>query len=118
MNKKTITVCVVAVLLSLVLKTVAQNRLEVVDLQCEYKNNPLGIDAISPRLSWRMDTDARAVMQDAYRIQAAANLEDLREGRRLLWDTDRVNSDQSIHIPYKGPTPSTGERIYWRARVW
>lgn len=118
MKIRIIAICVVAVLLSLALKTVAQDRLAVVDLQCEYKNNPLGIDAISPRLSWQMDTDARATIQSAYRIQAAADLDDLQEGRALLWDTDRLNSDQSVHIPYNGPSPGTGDRIYWRVRVW
>ncbi|MCF6287451.1 MAG: family 78 glycoside hydrolase catalytic domain, partial [Candidatus Hydrogenedentes bacterium] len=30
----------------------------------------------------------------------------------------RVDSDQSIHVPYGGPGPTAGQRVYWRVRTW
>ncbi len=42
-------------------------------LRCEYRNNPLGIDIVKPRLSWvlnPLDPKARGLSQSAYRVIA------------------------------------------------
>ena len=41
------------------------------DLRVEARSLPLGIDARTPRLSWKLRSDARSVEQAAYRIQVA-----------------------------------------------
>ena len=47
------------------------------NLRCEYLNNPLGIDAGSPRLSWELNAkDERQFKQTAYQILVASS-EDL-----------------------------------------
>ena len=33
----------------------ASATVRVVDLRCEYRKNPLGIDEVQPRLSWRLE---------------------------------------------------------------
>ena len=38
------------------------------DLRCEYMTNPLGIDAISPRLSWIITSDRRGEIQTAFQF--------------------------------------------------
>ena len=75
-------------------------------LLCEYSPNPLGIDRTTPRLSWRMDTGRPAARRTAYRITAASSLERLRAGDGDLWDGGKVESDQSVHVPYAGKTRS------------
>ncbi len=92
-------------------------RLTVVDLRCEYLTNPIGIDAHRPRLSWRIISDQRGVHQTAYRVRVATTLEALQEGD-LIWDSGRVESSQSIHVPYGGPELRSGQRCYWQVRVW
>ena len=37
---------------------------EVKELRTEYRTNPLGIDASSPRLSWIIDSDRRGEIAD------------------------------------------------------
>ena len=71
-------------------------------LRVEYAENPLGIDATAPRLSWRSTSTARGALQTAYRIQAAASEEDL-AAERLLWDSGRVASADSLFVRYGGP---------------
>ncbi|MBN2086034.1 MAG: family 78 glycoside hydrolase catalytic domain [Anaerolineales bacterium] len=87
-------------------------------LTCEYRINPLGIDVRQPRLSWQMHGDRRGARQTARQILAAPSPDDLREGESLLWDSGKIESDQSIHVPYGGPTPASGQRVYWKVRVW
>lgn len=86
-------------------------------LRVEYAENPLGIDVTTPRLSWHSTSDVRSARQSAYQIQAATTEADLAAGR-LLWDSERVASDQSLFVPYGGPTPGSRDRVVWRVRVW
>lgn len=92
--------------------------LRVTWLRTEYKENPIGIDAREPRLSWQFQSDARGVMQAAYEVRVARSERDLRDGRNLVWDSGRVASDESAHCPYKGPALQSAQRYYWQVRVW
>jgi hypothetical protein len=69
------------------------------DLRCEYRSNPLGLDVTQPRLSWKLADDRRGARQTAYQVLAAANPGDLAAGRDLLWDSGRVESAESVHVP-------------------
>jgi len=88
------------------------------NLTCEYQTNPLGIDVRQPRLSWQIQSDRRGARQTAYQILAASIPENLENGADLLWDSGRIESDQSIHVPYKGPSLASGQRVYWKVHVW
>ena len=37
--------------------------LQVVNLRCEYRSHPLGMDVSSPRFSWALQSDHRDVVQ-------------------------------------------------------
>jgi alpha-L-rhamnosidase len=88
------------------------------DLRCESKQDPVGIDARQPHLSWRISGDRRGILQKAYEVRAAASPQDLKGGENLLWSTGRVDSDQSQHVAYKGKALASQQRVYWQARVW
>lgn len=87
-------------------------------LTAEYHRNPLGIDVARPRLSWQLRAVQRGVVQSAYRIQVAGSEHDLNSGTRLLWDSGKVPSSESIHRVYGGPRLRSGQRYYWHVRVW
>jgi alpha-L-rhamnosidase len=84
----------------------------------DYKSNPLGTDQPVPRLSWIIHSDQMNTMQEAYEIRVAMDPVDLNRGRRLLWETGKVESSQSIHIPYQGPPLTSFQRYYWQVRIW
>jgi alpha-L-rhamnosidase len=85
-------------------------------LRCEYKVDPLGIDVRQPRLSWQLTANERGVVQAAYQIHVAESETGL--ARNPIWDTGRVDSDQSIQVVYEGPALISGQRYYWQVRVW
>ena len=64
------------------------------DLKIEYRKNPIGIDE-KPRFSWKLESEKQDVVQTNYQIQVVS-------GGRLMWDSGRVKSDQSVLVPYKG----------------
>ena len=75
----------------------------IVDLTCEYKHDPMGIDVATPRLAWRLVDGRRGQGQAAYRVAVAASPELLDAGRPDLWDTDRVENDACTQVAYAGP---------------
>ncbi|MFH1524236.1 MAG: glycoside hydrolase family 78 protein [Chloroflexota bacterium] len=87
-------------------------------LTCEYRTNPLGIDVLQPRLSWQLQSDRRGARQTAYQVLVASTETRLESGSDPLWDSGRIESNQSIHVPYGGPTLTSGQRVYWKTRVW
>ena len=91
---------------------------EVKNLQCEYFQNPVGIDAPNPKLSWIIHSDKNNVLQTAYQVQVADSPKALERGKRLIWDSGKVSSGQSIHVAYQGPALSARQRLYWRVKVW
>src|SRR6478752_1469414 len=75
----------------------ADTVLKLTALRAEYQENPLGIDARAPRLSWQIQANGRSVMQSAYHVRVARSERDLHEGRNLVWDSGRISSDESAH---------------------
>ena len=87
-------------------------------LQCEAMREPLGIDIAHPRLSWQLQDSRRGARQAAYEIRVAGSPEGLAQERADVWDSGRVESDQSVNVPYGGPTVESRRRYYWQVRVW
>lgn len=88
------------------------------ELRCEHLVNPLGIDVTEPRLSWILHSGDRGEHQTAYQILVASSLERLAADEGDLWDSGRVESDQSIHVRYAGRPLTSGQQVYWKVRVW
>ena len=87
-------------------------------LRCEYEVNPLGIDDARPRLFWQLEGSARGQTQTAYQILVASAEAELRRGVGDLWDSGKVDSGQSVFVPYGGKELGSLQPCYWRVRVW
>ncbi|MEK5163258.1 glycoside hydrolase family 78 protein [Paenibacillus sp. FSL R5-0527] len=85
------------------------------DLSVNYRKNPVGIDDLRPRLSWRISAETRGFVQNAYQVQVAYDPE---FGSEIVWDSEKVKSDRSVHIEYQGPALQSRTRYYFRVRVW
>ena len=90
----------------------------VTDLRCEYLENPLGIDECSPRLSWIMKSKTKGSIQTAYRIMAATKEELLQNETPDLWDSGKIESDQSVQIEYGGKPLESRMTVYWKVQIW
>jgi alpha-L-rhamnosidase len=98
--------------------TASVSALRPVGLKCEYRDDPLGIDARFPRLSWALESEERNQQQSAYRILAARSEGDLESEANLLWDSGRVESGRSVGIEYEGEALRSGSRCVWKVHVW
>ena len=108
-----------AVLLLLALPAAeAASTLRAEHLRCEYRDNSLGIDATTPRLSWQLASKTRGQKQTAYQVWVARSPEGLASGRAGLWDSGKVTSDASTAIHYAGRPLASGQKCWWAVRVW
>ncbi len=89
-----------------------------VELRCDYTENPLGVDSSPPRLFWQLAGTERGQLQTAYQILVASSAELLAKDIGDLWDSGRVKSGETIHIPYAGKALTSSEQVFWMVRVW
>ncbi|MFF0342859.1 family 78 glycoside hydrolase catalytic domain [Kribbella sp. NPDC004875] len=85
------------------------------ELRVDNAVNPLGIDNLTPALSWQL---TGSTQQTAYRILVATDPARLRSGRPDVWDSGRIASDEAIGIRYDGPAVSSSTRYYWTVELW
>lgn len=96
----------------------AGGELRAAALRCEYRDSPLGIEETQPRLSWQLQGSGRDRRQAAYQVLVATSPDRLRDGAADLWDSGRVQSDQSQQVVYAGKPLRSGLRAYWKVRAW
>jgi len=92
--------------------------LKVANLQCEYKSDPMGVEAISPKLSWQLQSAWRNTMQSAYHVLVSDNAESLDKNIGNIWDSKRINSTASIEVTYAGKSLISAKTYYWKVMVW
>ncbi|MGE4587205.1 MAG: family 78 glycoside hydrolase catalytic domain [Mangrovibacterium sp.] len=92
--------------------------LQVLNLRTEYKSNPVGLHSSLPRLSWEIRSAKRQLFQTAWQVKCAAAESDLLSDIHLLWNSGKVESDQSVQVEYRGRSLSSGQRVYWQVKVW
>lgn len=88
--------------------------MEVTRMTTEMADNPLALEAVSPRFGWQLkgnDGD----MQSAYQVEVFT-----RDGKKekIVWNSGRVVSDRSQLVSYSGNALDPMTRYYWRVRVW
>ena len=83
--------------------------LQVVDLQVEYKTNPIGMDEYVPRFYYTLEGDS--LCQSARQIVVTC------ECGKVVWDSGWVEDDVTFQIEYAGEFLKPFTRYYWKVRV-
>jgi alpha-L-rhamnosidase len=114
------TSCFLTILLFVIGSCLSQEAasMTVSQLRCEYRQNPEGIDTLTPRLSWKLDSDRRGQMQVSYRILVASSAENLSNEVGDLWDSGRIDSDQTLFISYAGKSLDSRQQCFWKVKSW
>lgn len=95
-----------------------KNNLSIQEIQCRQRYNKEHASLSVPVFSWKITSDNKDVLQTAYEIKVAKNQQDLESGKNLIWSSDKVLSDQSTFVEYKGPALEIKQDYYWQVRVW
>ncbi|MDO3411782.1 family 78 glycoside hydrolase catalytic domain [Saccharibacillus sp. CPCC 101409] len=87
-------------------------------LRCEYAVNPIGVQTDRPRFSWEPDSEEIDRRQAAYRIVVSGDENEALAGIGRLWDSGRVESEETFHIEYEGEPLLGQRRYYWAVGCW
>jgi len=91
------------------------------NLKCEYLINPIGIDVLSPRLSWKLAASNDQVFnqkQRSFHILVATSPEKLTEEKADLWNSGKISSDETTQLIYKGKPLTSQQKCFWMVKVW
>jgi len=86
-------------------------------LRCEHLENPLGIDAASPRLSWMMVDSRTGAKQTAYRLIVDTDSLEVVRDRGRSWDTGKTTGEAAL-LTYSGERLQPFTRYFWKVIVW
>ena len=86
--------------------------LQVVDLRCEYRSNPLGMDVDVPRFSWTLSSALRDVVQTRYELEVT----EVATGR-MMWESGKVHGEDSNLVAYRGLPLEPCTAYEWHVRV-
>ncbi|WP_297094774.1 hypothetical protein [uncultured Draconibacterium sp.] len=100
--------------LIILLSACTQNKSAITNLTTEYTTTPLGIDVEQPRFAWQMQAPegVRDLAQTAYQIEVKSA-----EGE-VVWNSEKVNSNTALAIPYEGEKLQPKTRYEWTVKVW
>ena len=62
--------------------------------------------------SWKISDNRTGVLQECYQIKV------MDSSGAIVWNSGRVKSGISVHIPYEGPALKGGEKYSWNVTVW
>lgn len=83
------------------------------DFRVQHSDRPLSVEDRHPVFSWRMESDARGQKQTAYQISVIREV----DGSEL-WNTGKVESSQSVDIPYQGVALQAEKGYDVKLTVW
>jgi len=86
-------------------------------LRCESKPQTeklLVVESQHPRLGWSLEGDMRGIYQTAYQILVASD----EKFEKVLWDSGKVVSEQSVSVEYAGKPLRSRQECFWKVRVW
>jgi len=89
-----------------------------VELKVDNLAMPLGIDDPAPRFSWQLRDSTPGARQTAYQILVSSRSSSTGDQKADVWDSGRIDSDQSLNVRYRGPALHPSKRYFWRVRVW
>jgi len=87
-------------------------------LSVEMRVNPIGIDVQQPRLSWQLASKVNNVHQIAYQIQVSTSNDSFKNAGAVVWNSGKVESSNSVLIPYQGLPLLSGKTYCWNVKVW
>ncbi|WP_282040897.1 alpha-L-rhamnosidase [Winogradskyella flava] len=87
-------------------------------LTVDSKENPLTIESEQPHFSWIVEAEGYNKSQSAYHILVASSEKKLNENDADIWNSEKVDSDQSTFIKYKGELLEAMTTYFWKVKIW
>ncbi len=83
----------------------------------EQFKNPIGFYDATPSFSWKLPQHKNIKKQTAYSIVVASKPE-LLPNNADLWESGKVESEQTLFVKYEGEKLSSRQKVYWQLKFW
>ncbi len=87
--------------------------LEIYDLKTEHLKNPIGIDSLTPRFSWKLKSNHQDVIQTTYQLIVSKDL----EFSNVHWKSGVIESSDSVCVEYGGPKLQAKTKYFWKVLI-
>ena len=94
------------------------NALTFEKLLVNAKENPSAIESKQPLFSWLVNAEGYNKSQSSYHILIASSEDKLSESAADIWNSEKVDSDQSTFVKYKGEPLEAMTTYFWKVRIW
>lgn len=84
--------------------------LKIVGLRCNHQKTPFGITD-TPVLSWQLLSEEQNIKQEAYQLL-------IHNSGKLMYDSGKIYTSQSIEVVPEGFCTVSGEGYHWEIKVW
>lgn len=78
----------------------------------------IGIGKKEPLLGWQILSKEENIIQKAYRVIVSKKKENIEKNIGDLWDTNKIESSNSINVRYSGKELKPNSIYYWKVKVW
>jgi alpha-L-rhamnosidase len=92
------------------------SSINVVNLKCEYMENPVGIDRGEPRFTWQIETEKPGTYQKSCRIYVGSDSAEVSRGNGKVWESGEIKTSV-VPARYNGEKLSPFTRYYWAVKV-
>ncbi len=92
--------------------------LEFEKLTCNSKVNPKTIELKSPLFSWEIAASDFNKSQSAYQILVASKREYLDTKTADVWNSSKIDSDNSAFVKYEGEVLKAMQTYFWKVKIW
>ncbi|WP_321333726.1 family 78 glycoside hydrolase catalytic domain [uncultured Bacteroides sp.] len=96
----------------------AVDKIQVNNIRVELKTNPVGLDVLKPRFSWKITSKMPNTNQLAYRIMVAESQKDILSEKNLIWDTQIIKDSSSLFVQYNGTKLLSRKTYFWKIKVY
>lgn len=109
---------IVSIILILIAGCTHSLKLSISDLTCESLKDPLGVNTLHPRFSWKNSSGRQETTQTAFQILVADDIKKLNEKEANLWNSGKTASSSNIWVEYAGEPLQSGQLLFWKVRAW
>lgn len=87
-------------------------------LTCNSKENPSTIESEQPLFSWIVNAEGYNKSQSVYHILVASSEDKLNEDDTDLWNSGKVDSNNSTFVKYQGKVLKALQTYFWKVKIW
>ena len=69
-------------------------------------------------MGWQILSKEENIVQKAYRVIVSEKKENIEKNIGDLWDTNKIESSNSINLRYSGKELKPNSIYYWKVKVW